>query len=205
MDSESTFVPCPDQEFLWNFAYSENDSESRHGDRWRTALGPRLSGLIQAGERSSLTRDDWSRVGIAMEAARGAYIAALIRLRPRWHVGILPTSGLGAIRLIRLEAFRSVSPRLRLDEFVRGLDAGKNTLDDQFSLRYRRLRPKFDPSRSRGIPMLVAAHLPGPFTEIDGLTRMCIIFSRLTQGESAPADIRVLLGLSQRITEWPFY
>lgn len=198
-------VPCSAQEFLWNLAYSENDSVSNHGNVWREALGPRLSRLLREGARGSLTETDWAGIRGALSVARGAYLEPLFQIDPLWYVGRANTSRLGEIRLIRHDPFRAIAPTLLLGDFVKALDAGRDTPGDRFAGRYRRLRATFDPAKSRGIPAVVATDLEGPFTEIDGLTRMSMIESMLTHGELAPASISLLVGVTERIREWQWF
>ena len=197
-------VPCGETEFLWNFAYSESDSESRHGDAWRALLGPGLSQQLDRGARSELGSRDWQSIRRVLLRVRGAYIGALVELHPVWHLTRVETSTLGDLRLIAHEPFYAVTPSLRLDDFVRALDSGADTPGDRFARRYRALRPMFDPDRSRGRPMFVGTSLRGPFMEVDGLTRLSILWSRFAQGEPVPRLLEVLVGTSRRLEEWPY-
>ncbi|HTP53761.1 MAG TPA: hypothetical protein VML94_02200 [Thermoplasmata archaeon] len=137
-------------------------------------------------------------------AVRGMYVGGLIRLRPDWYLGSLQSSSLGELRLIAHEPFREIAPSLRLDDFVRALDAGRETPGDRFAQRYRQLRPTFDPAKVRGRPMLAGKALAGPFIEIDGLTRVSILWSRHLKNDSLPQRIEVVAGISPRIEEWPY-
>ena len=194
-----------DAELLWQFAYSENDSVSRHGDAWRRGLGPRLSEILTRGARSELTPADWLLIRSVLLEVRGWYVKTLLAAAPAWSYTRYKVSELGAISLIRHEPFRSIAPSLRLDEFVAALDAGRDTPGDRFAGRYRRLRPMFDPDRARGTPILVAQYRSGPFVELDGLTRMSILYSRWKAGMQEPSDVQVLLGLSDRLPVWSHY
>ncbi len=202
---DANFVPCDEDEVYWNLAYSENDSESRHGAAWRQALGPRLSGLLGTGDRAALTEQDCSRLRSTFHIVRGGYLEPLLRLGPKWHLGDLETRRLTEIRLIRLEAFQAIAPSRLLGEFVRALDADRDTPDDRFAARYRRLRPRFDSNRMLGRPILIGESFTGPLTEVDGLTRMSMLLSRLNSGEPVPEEFPVLLGISARLRDWEFY
>jgi hypothetical protein len=197
-------VPGDELDFLWNLAYSECDSESRHGDAWRSRLGPGLCQRIARGDRSELSRGDWQSLRRALHAVRGGYLGAFLELRPAWHFARVESSTLGSLRLISHAAFHAVAPTLRLDDFVLALDRGRETPGDRFAHRYRRLRPTFDPARSRGRPMLAGTSLRGPFLEIDGLTRLSILWSRIAHGEPVPPQVDVLVGTSERLSEGPY-
>jgi hypothetical protein len=197
-------VPGDESDFLWNFAYSECDSESRHGDAWRSRLGPGLGQRIARGARSELSRRDWRSVRSVLLAVRGTYLGAFVELRPTWHLARVESSALGALRLISHAAFHAVAPTLRLEDFVLALDRGRETPGDRFAERYRRLRPIFDPVRSRGRPIIAGTSLRGPFLEIDGLTRLSILWSRIVHGEPVPRQLDVLVGTSERLGEWAY-
>ncbi len=197
--------PCSEEEFLWNFAYSEVDSESRHGDAWRAQVGPRLLETLQRGARDELRPADWAVLCEVLCRVRGWYIPQLLATGVRWHRTRFPVKRLGEVRLIRHQPFLAIAPSCRLDEFVHALDAGGETPGDRFAARYRRLRSGFLPERARGLPMLVATQPSGPYTEVDGLTRMSMYLSRFQQGETVPASLELLVGLSEKLPEWPYF
>jgi hypothetical protein len=57
----------------------------------------------------------------------------------------------------------------------------------------------------RGLPILVAEKEEGPYTEVEGLTRMSCLLSKMNKGEAVPDSISAILGVSPRIREWNFY
>lgn len=201
----SEFVRCSEREFLWNIAYSENHSQSRHGDRWRNALGPEVSSSLDRGDRSALTEPDWSRIRAAFQEARGDYLTPLLELQPEWYRGSLELRCLPDLLLIDWEPFRRLAPSRKLGEFVHALDEGRDSAPDFFAERYRRLRPTFDLEKVRGIPILVAERREGPYLEIDGLTRMSILVSRWERGEAVPPRVEVLLGVSAELRRWKWF
>ena len=197
--------PCSSREFYWNFAYSENDSVSGHGDRWRSTLGSRLSRLIGEGARSQLTATDWTEVERGLEQARGGYATSLMQLRPDWYRVNIGVHQLAEVRVINHQPFLTVAPGRRLDDFVAGLDAGMDTPGDPFAQRYRRLRPLFQSERVRGVPILVARRLGASTVEVDGLTRMSILLSKLREGDEVPGSVELLMGISEHISDWRWF
>lgn len=193
------------RDLLWEFAYSECHSVSRHGDAWRAGLGAPLRTLVEAGAREKLTPPDWEALRGVLLAVRGWYLKDLLGLEPTWERARVGLDRLGRVRLIRHEPFRAVAPNLLLEEFVRALDHGADTPGDRFADRYRRLRPRFEPSLARGVPVLVQRFVGDALTEVDGLTRMSILLSRRIQGEPTPESIEVLLGTTPRLAEWTYY
>jgi hypothetical protein len=148
---------------------------------------------------------DRAAVENAARKMRGGYLGPILALEPDWYVGLLDVSELARVRLIRLAAFSAIAPSRLLDQFVAALDAGRDTPGDRFGAKYRLLRPNFDPSRMRGLPILVAEMEEGPYTEVEGLTRMSCLLSRRTNGEVTPDSISAILGVSPRIRQWSFY
>lgn len=194
-----------DSELLWQFAYSESDSVSRHGDAWREGLGSRVTEILNRGARSELSEEDWRVIRKTLVRVRGRYVETLLAVAPEWYKSRLRIEELGEVRLIRHDPFTAIAPSLRLAEFVSALDARRDTPGDRFAQRYQRMRPMFDLARVRGVPVLVAASAGGPFTEADGLTRMCILHSRWKAKETAPEEISMLLGLSDHLEMWSHY
>jgi hypothetical protein len=167
-------------------------------------------GAARAARLRSSPYEQWSPADrLAVEGAarkmRGGYLGPILSLQPDWYVGVLEVSELAQVRLIRLAAFSAIAPNRLLDQFVAALDAGRDTPNDGFSAKYRLLRPIFDPSRMRGLPILVAETEEGPYTEVEGLTRMSCLLSKRTKGESVPDSIMAVLGVSPRMREWNFY
>jgi hypothetical protein len=167
-------------------------------------------GAARAARLRGSPYEEWSPVDrAAVEDAarkmRGGYLGPIMALEPDWYVGLLEVSELPKVRLIRLAAFSAIAPNRLLDQFVAALDAGRDTPDDGFGAKYRLLRPSFDPSRMRGLPILVAEVEEGPYTEVEGLTRMSCLLSKKTNGEAVPDSISAILGVSARIREWNFY
>jgi hypothetical protein len=167
-------------------------------------------GAARAARLRGSPHEEWSPADrAAVEGAarkmRGGYLDPILALEPDWYTGVLEVSELPRVRLIRLGAFLGIAPNRRLDQFVAALDAGGDTSDDGFGEKYRLLRPNFDPARMRGLPILVAEREEGPYTEVEGLTRMSCPLSKMTRREAVPDSVSAILGVSPRICEWNFY
>jgi hypothetical protein len=193
------------RDLLWNFAYSEIDSVSRHGDAWRAAVGPTLTQRLAISDSDRISVDDWSVIERTLLATRGWFLASLLALEPSWYSGVIELEQVGSIQVLRHPPFLSIAPSGRIGDFVRALDAGEDTPGDRFAARYRALQPVFTPARARGRPVLVTPTLDGPFTEIDGLTRLSILWSRRRSAPRWPTDLPVMLGVGPTIAQWPFY
>jgi hypothetical protein len=56
-----------------------------------------------------------------------------------------------------------------------------------------------------GVPILVARRRAGPYTLIEGTTRMCVLLSKQRHGEIDAPWVLIVLGVSLRLGQWEFY
>jgi hypothetical protein len=108
------------------------------------------------------------------------------------------------MRVMNLRIFTEIAPTRRLMELATALDNGAVPLNWQPS-NYRHLRSTFDLSMMHGDPIVVAEHPTGPYTLVEGVTRMCALVSRHSRGEFEEARIPMLLGVGPRLGGWEFY
>ena len=104
---------------------------------------------------------------------------------------------LGAVKIPnRTISLVPFAPSRRLDKLVGALDAGKETPNLNNHLIYRFMRPRFDPARARGCPVLIAERSEGPYVLAEGMARMCALLSRRMADEPTSESIPVLRGVS---------
>jgi hypothetical protein len=154
-------------------------------DQWSRDEQRRAEAIVRDYRRGPLEPLTWGKVTLSLSEAR--------------------TEELGEVRLMNLSAFNRFAPSRKLDEFVKNLDAGKAMPDDEFAAKYARVRPVFDPSKTRGHPVLFATGPAGPYVEAEGLTRMCCLLSMSTADEDVPNSIEVYTGIGARVADWYFY
>jgi hypothetical protein len=195
-------TPASEDDFFWEFARAESDSP-RFGPSYERALGGALLARLASDDQGGLTETDRASIRSAVLGVRGGYVSSLVGLGVRWYRGHLPIQELLNVRVLRLPAFTNLAPSRRLSEFVDMLDSGNLTQGDDFGANYARVRPRFDPKRSRGLPVVVADNVLGPYLEIEGLTRMAVLVSRFMR-EKVPLRVPMMLGVCTRLTEWGF-
>lgn len=193
----------------WEWVRAEVDIpvvSPRYSDRLGHGLDERRLSLLADGEREELGEQDWETLRAGYRRLRGDFLDPLLGSGTQWFYGELPLSKLREVRIPNLAiSFVPIAPSRRLDEFVAALDSGKETPNLTNHLIYGYMRPIFDPSRSRGCPVLIAEHREGPYVLAEGLTRTCVLLSRAMHCERAPSTIRVFLGVSPRAREWPWF
>ena len=177
----------------------------RYGNRYEAVLGSPRVERLRSVPFSEWTGDDEAAAKAGVRAVRGAYVEKLMSIGPRWVCGQLTVQALADVKVCNYPPLASVVRSRRLTEFVQALESGADTPGDGFAEHYRVFRPTFDPSLMRGVPILVAESETGPYTGVEGLTRMCCLVSRSLQGESLPADIEVVVGTSPRVADWPWF
>jgi hypothetical protein len=195
------FKPCADRELYWNFACAEANS-SRYGGFYQQ-LPASLLDRIRRGKRDELSEEDWKMVKAAVIALRGPLTTQLVELGTDWHEGGLAIKKLNQVRLLNYSPFVQLAPSRDLGSFVTALDAGRDPPGDEgFGQNYRRFRQEYDIAKPVGRPILVAPALKGPYTEIEGLTRMCTLISKHRANETVPAEIPVLVGVCLQFDQW---
>ncbi|MCI4317249.1 MAG: hypothetical protein L3J96_01805 [Thermoplasmata archaeon] len=189
----------------WNFAVAEVRS-SRYGSLYRELLGPRVAELVRDADVERIQPADWDRVRRAVRQAREPVLRELPALDLAWFTGELPVEDVASIRVMNTPAFAAYAPTRRIAEFVDKLDERVPlTGDDMFASNYSRFRPRFNPTKVIGRPILLAPREAGPFTELEGLTRLCAYASAWFAAEVVPASVPVLLGVSPRVHHWSWY
>lgn len=192
------------REIRLNFAAAEVDSP-RWGNEYARHIGEQAATRLRSIPIDAWSKEDKRNAETGLRAVRAGYVYPLLDLVESWSVGELAVADLAVVRLINLAPFVELAPSRCLWEFVQALDAGRATRDDGFAHGYRSLRGRFDPARMRGLPVLVAEGLGGPYTEAEGLTRLCCVHSLHLEGRPVPERLRVAVGVSPRIREWSWY
>ena len=195
------FVRVPDRELYWNFICAEANS-SRYGAAY-TDLTPRLLDLVKRGKHAEVADEEWPVLKAAVIRLRRPLTEQVVELGTDWYEGALPSPALESIRLLNYSPFVQLAPSRTLGEFVAALDAGKDPPGDEgFAQNYRRFRAEYDPARVVGRPVLVGPKIVGPYTEIEGLTRMCTLISKRRAGEPISAEVPVLVGVCLQFDQW---
>ncbi len=125
-------------------------------------------------------------------------------LGTEWFLGDLRSASWGEVRVMNLRIFTDMAPTRRLRELASALDNGATPRIWKSSY-YPHLRSTFDLSRMNGCPIMVAEQPTGPYTLVEGSTRMCVLVSREMHGELVPSRIQMLLGVSTSLSRWEFY
>jgi hypothetical protein len=150
---------------------------------------------------------EWS-VGdraLAIEAIRGyrqPILGGLFALKPSWHVAEISQDELASLRPLDFAPFNALAPDRRLGTLVGAMDAGRDTPNDGFAFGYRSLKKTFRVEAVLGLPAVAAKTKGGPFVVFDGLTRLCVLCSRVGSGETIPTPIPLFVALTPRLSEW---
>lgn len=205
----SNLTKASERDLYWEWVRAEVDipaGSPRYPDRLGHGLDERRLSLLAGGEREELAEQDWEALRAAFRRLRGDFLDPLLGPGTQWFYGNLPVAELRDVRIPNLTiSFVPIAPSRRLEEFVAALDSGKKTPNLDFLEVYRSMRQIFEPGRTRGCPVLIAERREGPYVLAEGLTRACVLVSRLSHGETVPAPVRVLLGVSSEARAWPWF
>lgn len=205
----SNLVNASERDLYWEWVRAEVDippGSPRYADRLGHGLDERQLSLLAEDRRGGFTDEDWEALRISFRRLREDYLDPLLGSGTQWFYGDLPANELAQVRIPNLTiSFVPIAPSRSLEEFVDALDSGKETPALPNHLIYRFMRPIFDPLRVRGSPILISERREGPYVIAEGLTRACVLLSRAKKGESTPPTVHVLLGVSHRARDWPWF
>ena len=197
--------PATLSDFLWEFALAETQNDERHDRMYSQGLGPDLFRRVRSNQRQELEAVDLGRLRATIEATRPDYLSPLLSLELAWNVGWIETHALSELRIPALNIFRPLAPSRRLSDFVASLEASPSHPGLAVEENFRRIRPAFDPSRMLGAPVVIGEGATGPFTIVEGMTRLSVLCSRERHAESVPQGIRLIVGIGLRASRWPFW
>ena len=119
--------------------------------------------------------------------------------------GELDSSELSNLRIMNYGPHTRLAPTRTLSAFAEKLDAQQaQPGEDGFGENYRIVRATFRFESVRGRPILVAETVSGPFTLLEGYTRLTVMTSMWRAGKIDSKPIPILLGVCPRLKEWSF-
>lgn len=192
-------------DFLWEFCLAETQNDTRHGRTYSRGLGPDLFRRVRGNHREGLAREEWGRLRSTVVATRPDYLGSLLSLGLRWNRGRIAAREIGELKVPALHLFRPLAPSRSMQEFVSSLERGERGNDIAVAKNFRRIRPIFEDSRRHGAPIVIGASARGPFTIVEGMTRLSVLWSRQRHAEPAPASCPLVVGIGPRVVDWPFY
>jgi hypothetical protein len=195
-------VPVGEKTVLASFAEAEFSSP-RHGPRLARLVQPGVLTRLQFAASSSWTAAERDAAIGALFRYRGMFFGPISALGPTWNEATLMVDDLPDLRTTNLPGFRELAPDLRLGKIVAALEAGRHTSDTDWERNYRQLRAEYDPTMVRGRPILFAGQEAGPYTVIEGTTRLCVLIALHIEGKLPSARVLTYLGVTPRRDEWP--
>jgi hypothetical protein len=192
------------RDLFWNFARAEFELPPGGPRHTPPPISAPLRDRIVRGERDRLSPSEWQRLRAAVLATRSSIVRPVLARVAQWLFAEASPSDLEELRVMNLHIFTSLAPSRRLVDLTGALDAGlfPKIWDPRY---YRDLRAGFRRERMHGVPILVAPRSSGPFTVIEGTTRLAAIVSGQSSGETRIAPVPVLLGIGPAIAEWEWY
>lgn len=197
--------PATLNDLLWEFALAETQNDVRHDRMYSQGLGPDLFYRVRTNQREELKHADWELLRSTVLATRPDYLPPILSLELSWNTGWIETRELGELKTPGLNMFRPLAPSRRLAEFVASLENERLVSGLAVEENFRRIRSTFNPSRMLGAPVVIGERSTGPFTIVEGMTRLSVLCSKVRHAEPVPPGIRLVVGLGNRAKEWPFY
>ncbi len=202
-------VPATERDLYWEWVRAEVDvpaNGTRSARLARHGLDARMLSILKEGDQGALLAPDWDALQAAFRRLRADYLDPLLDGTTAWRYGEFPLADLAGVRIPNLTiSLLPLAPSRRLGEYAAALDAGRETPGLPNLSVYREMRGGFEPSRSRGCPVLISERVEGPYVVAEGLTRATVLVSWQREGRVVPPSLRVLVGTSARAREWKWW
>jgi len=187
-------------DMLWQWARAEAESA-----RFRAKYGfpERIAKILKDERRADLGKGEREQIEKSVRAVRLPILEGLMRKGVEWYEGVLDFEELSTLRVMNWPALVHLSPSRTLRELAETLDRGVPAPRDQdFAASYRNLRPIFRLADLRGMPIVVAESVDGPYTIMEGYCRLSALMSKYLAKEVERGEITVMLGVSPRLRAW---
>jgi hypothetical protein len=182
---------------LRTFAEAESDSE-RWREKFERVLGPEGAGLLR-NNRPADWSPDLRALSIAALLAYRGFIVGLLDLPGDWFEASIRPQEIAGLQATT--GFAPITQTLRigdtLDEFEKG-----NLGDGGFNSDVKARSVGFDLARIRGRPVLAAETRDGPFTIVEGTTRLATMLFLNRTGRTFPDQIPIYIGIVPRLLRW---
>lgn len=192
------------RDLFWSFARAEFEIPEHGLRHTQPQISPELRRRVMLDRRDTFSDRDLVSLRDALLSTRSDLVQPLLELDIEWLHGQLQSTKWEKLRFIDLRIFTEIVPDRSLGELAAALDGGAVPRGWDPS-RYLSLRSEFEPDRMHGLPVVVSERPAGPYTLIEGVTRMCALISKVRRGELDVFRIPFLLGVSPRIGSREFY
>jgi hypothetical protein len=192
------------RDLFWNFARAEFEVPAHGLRHTQPVFSQALRDRVLQDERATFSDEDWDALGKAVLSVRSDIVQPLLDSGAAWFLGELPSKEWANLRVMNLRMFANIAPSRRLIDLTAALDRGAVPLGWKPS-NYPQLRSTFDLPFMHGTPIVVAPESTGPYTLVEGVTRMCVLLSKNNLGEIDVPSIPMLLGVNPRWAEWEFF
>lgn len=187
-----------------NFALAEFEVPVGGRRHTRPHFRRELLARVLQGDRSGFSAGDREALRRAVLSARRTLVEPMERFVDRWQMARVEHEDQRRLRVMNLRIFASPVPSRKLAKPSAALDRGR-FLRTWNARHYQALRDGFDLTRMHGIPILAGERLRGPFTIVEGTTRLCSAYSRFRGSDPRVVPFPVLVGPGRRLRKWSWY
>lgn len=195
---------CSTAEMLWEWALAEWES-ARFGYLYPDR--PDVVERLRSGAPYDRTNTLDRRIVSTTARARDPLLKDMLPARIPWRRAVLAPDELAQLRILNTPEFRRLTPDSPLlPDLAAAILAGRRDIRNLPLPRdYRKARESFDPSRTRGAPILLAQNAAGPFHILEGHHRLVTHLIRHSDGLTLAPEIAVILGLWPGLKSWSWF
>lgn len=190
-----------ERDLVWQWARAESGS-ARFG-KFYLGLDFELLEHLKGDEPGLLNYHQWRALENVVFGSRSPLLSGLKRLGTDWYLGSLTVRELHDLKIMNWPDFVALAPSRKLTELAKALDAGAVPKNDMtFSQAYHAVRKAFSREKIRGFPVLVSEIQQGPYTIVEGYTRLAVLASLFPSQGEHQFELNVIVGVCPKLREW---
>lgn len=192
-----------EEEMLRNWALAEVVSIRR-----RKYLGDVLPSEILKKARQGryeFSEQEEQKLVEMIRSFRAPLLDGLLPLKASWFEGELPIKELKELEIMNWPPFVNLARSRKLADLVQAFWQGKMPLNHhEFKENLEQIRQSFSVSSMQGKPIAVSRSKEPPYTLVEGFTRLSAMLLNILDGKFYDEEIPIILGVSERLSEWNF-
>ena len=192
-----------EKQMLRSWALAESSSVRR----WKyikDILPTEILNKVQNNQQN-FSEEEWIKLEEMIRYFRSPLLNNLLNIEMEWYKGVLPTSGLKDLEMMKWQPFIDLAGSRKLRDLVEAFLDGKMPPNHiEFAANLEKLEKNFDINKMSGDPVVVSRSIEPPYMLVEGFTRLSALLLNILENKLHGREIPVILGVSSRLEEWDF-
>lgn len=151
------------------------------------------------------TDEEYSHLVEMIKSNRSDLLAGLLGLDFEWYEGKLPIEALKNMEMMNWPPFVNLAGSRKLIDLVLSFKHGKMPPNhNEFAENLERIRADFKLENMLGKPIVLIRSKESPYVLVEGFTRLSALLLNVLEGKEYGEELPIILGVSQRLSEWEY-